>query len=347
MTLPVLGSVLSDVIIWTRRIIKSPSDQSISDQTILDYINRFYIYEMPERLQLFELKRQYTFETQRNIFMYQAPFFFDDNGVNTGIPMYQTFRPPAYADGIEMGYYQSNDQFYRIFPEFVQNVVPFQGDGTAGPYTTTLSRTPILRGFTDDLDHLEPYVFVTGVDATGTQQYIVDDGEGLLLNSDSSLQPIIVGGDPDEAGTVDYVTGEMTFEFNQAIPSTNDINIQSSPFSSGFPRLMQFFNNIFKLYPVPDRPYKIQIDANITPAQFLDSASSVPFAYMSEYFARGAARKILTDNADYDQFAFYEPLFREQENLVLRRTTRQRAVERTPTIFSAQTVANPYTNIQY
>lgn len=344
MTLPVLGSVLSDVIIWTRRIIKSPSDQTITDQTILDYINRFYIYDVPERLQLFELMRQYTFSTQRNIFMYQAPFYLDNNGINTGIPMYQTFRPPVYADGIEMGFYESNDQFYRIFPELVQNTIPFQGDGTVGPYITTLSRLPILRGFTDDLGHLEPYVFVTMLDGTGTQRYVVDDGAGLLIQTDSSFQPGLV---PDLAGTVDYVTGAMTFTFNQMVPDGNDINIQTSPFSSGFPRLMQFFNNIFKLYPVPDRPYKIQVDANITPAQFLDSASSVPFAYMSEYLARGAARKILTDNADYDQFAFYEPLFREQENLVLRRTTRQRAVERTPTIYSGQVSANPYVNIQF
>lgn len=299
---------------------------------------------MPERLQLFELKRQYTFSTQRNIFMYQAPFYLDENGMNTGVPMYQTFRPPVYADGIEMGFYESNDQFYRIFPELVQNTVPFQGNGTGGPYITRLSRVPILRGFTDDLGHLEPYVFVSYVDGTGKQIYAVDDGKGKLIETDKFFQPGLI---PDEAGNVNYVTGEMDFTFNQVVPEGNDITIQTSPFSSGFPRLMQFFNNIFKLYPVPSRPYKIQVDANITPAQFLDSASSVPFAYMSEYLARGAARKILTDNADYEQFAFYEPLFREQENLVLRRTTRQRAVERTPTIFSGQVFANPYVNIQF
>lgn len=330
------GSVLSDVIRWVRRIIKSPSDQVISDSTIGDYVNRFYVYDMPERLQLFELMRQYVFLTQKNIFMYQAPFYLDANGRNTGVPMYQTFRPPAYADGIQMGFYESNAQFYNIFPELVQNEVPILGDGSGGPYAITVASTPILRGFTDDLGYLEPYVFVTAIDGSGSQLYIVDDGNGVLIQTDSSFQSTT----PNIAGTVDYDTGIMEFTFDQVIPADNPINVQTSPFSGGFPRLMQFYNNIFRLYPVPDRPYKIEIDANVTPAQFLTTADSIPFAYMSEYLARGAARKILTDNADYEQFTFYEPLFREQENLVLRRTSRQRAVERTPTIFSAR----PFTN---
>lgn len=337
------GGVFSDIVIWVRRIIKSPSDQVITDRTIGDYVNRFYVYDMPERIQLFELTRQYTFETERNIFIYQAPFFSDTNDINTGIPMYQTFRPPAYADGIEMGYYQSNDQFYRIFPELVQSEVPLQGDGGVGPYEVEISRTPILRGFTDDLGHLEPYVFITSFDGSGDQVFIVDNGEGILIQTDSSFQSVIL----NNAGTVDYETGEMEFTFDQGIPAGTDIQVQTSPFSSGFPRLIQFYNNLFKLYPVPDRSYKIQIDSNITPAQFLSTSDSIPFAYMSEYLARGAARKILTDNADYDQFQFYEPLFREQENLVLRRTSRQRAVVRTPTIFSEQTQSNPYINLQF
>ncbi len=340
-SIPLPGGFLSDVILFVRRITKSPSDQVFPDSRIGDYINRFYVYDMPERIQLFELARQHTFETQRNIFIYQAPFF----PTAPGIPSFQSFRPPAYADGIQMGYYQNNDQFYKIFPELVQNEVPLQADGTIGPYFITLGRTPILRGFTDDLGNLEPYVFITAIDTSGTQRFIVDDGLGGLINTNSTLQPLT--DPPDDAGTVDYETGALDFTFDVDIPFGNDINVQTSPFSSGFPRIMQFYNNLFRLYPVPDRAYKIQIDAHITPAQFLSTSSAVPFAYMSEYLARGAARKIQSDNGDYDQFQFYEPLFREQENLVLRRTSRQTAVERTPTIFSAQTNINPYTNTQF
>jgi hypothetical protein len=60
----------------------------------------------------------------------------------------------------------------------------------------------------------------------------------------------------------------------------------------------------------------------------------VQFAYMSEYIARGAARKILADTGDTEQFAFYEPLFKEQETLVWKRSQRQFTANRTGTIFS-------------
>lgn len=346
------GGILSNVIVYVRRIIKTPSDQVISDDLIADYINRFYVLEMPERLQLFELARQYTFETVANRFEYQAPFFLDQNGLSTGIPQYQNFRPPCYCDGVQMGFFQNNEQFYNVYPELVLNEVPLLGDGGVGPYDINLSRSPILRGFTDDLGNLLPYVYITAQELDGTPMYVVDNGLGQLLQTDGSFQfgpngppqaPVLLAG-----STVDYVNGVITgIIFPEQVPADSPINLQTSPYSAGFPRIMLFYNNIFKLYPVPDRAYKVQIDAQITPAAFLTTESAVPFTYMAEYLARGAARKILSDNGDYDQFQFYEPLFREQENLVLRRTSRQRAVMRTPTIFSGQTQANSYIYTQY
>lgn len=59
---------------------------------------------------------------------------------------------------------------------------------------------------------------------------------------------------------------------------------------------------------------------------------------MSEYIARGAARKILSDTGDVEQFQFYEPLFREQEMLVWKRAQRQNTSTRVQTIYSS----NPF-----
>lgn len=381
---PVGGGVFSDIITWVRRIIKSPSPQAISDATISDYINRFVNYEIPERILLSELKRQYTFETQAGIFEYAAPFisntsntfavnstpppFFNNDTPaatqsQTPVPMFHEFRPPIYCDGVQMGWYESNSAFYGLFPELVQNEVPLLGDGTAGPYSINLSRTPILRGFVDTLGNLEPYIYITFVDTAGIQHYIVDTGYltaaglGILIETDETFQNIVglpltpAGSYPPNgggAGTVNYDSGALTFTFNTGIPAAGaNINVQYSPFSAGFPRTALYFNNTFKLYPVPDRPYKIQLDAYLTPTAFLKTTSAIPFAYMSEYIARGAARKILSDNGDYEQMQFYEPLFREQENLVLRKTSRQNAVTRTPTIFSGQTQQNGNIFTQY
>jgi hypothetical protein len=79
----------------------------------------------------------------------------------------------------------------------------------------------------------------------------------------------------------------------------------------------------------------VELEAYLTPAAFLDSAAAIPFGYMAEYIARGAARKILSDTGDVEQFMFYEPLFKEQEMLVWKRSQRQFTSTRTQTIFSA------------
>lgn len=377
---PVGGGMLGDIFTWIRRIIKAPSEQTISTIVLGDYVNRFSAYDLPASVELFEFKRQYTFETVANIFEYQAPFFqattsnfpanpnpppFIENPLvpqaQTVLPVYQMFLNPIYCDGVQMGWYQSNDAFYKVFPELVLNEFPIQGNGTTGPYVTNVGRSPILRGFIDDLGNLLPYVYITTQDLNGSQQYVVDssyldsNGLGILIQTDSTFQNLIgsnnlVGTPPNSGGVgrVNYLTGEITINnFNDVVAPGINIETQVSPYSAGFPRICLFFNNVFKLYPVPDRAYKIQCDAHITPTFFFNTTASVPFAYMSEYIARGAARKILSDTGDWELFDRNEPLFREQENFVLRRSDRQRATQRTPTIFSAQQSQNPYLYSQY
>jgi hypothetical protein len=335
--LPTSGGILSDIITWVRRIIKENSDQTITDQLIGDYINRFYVYDMSERVQLFELKRQYTFETIANIFEYQMPY-----------QNYQLIEDPVYCDGIVMGRYQSNSQFYNVFPELVLNEQPLLADNTTGPFTIQFNSLPILRGQTDDLGNLLPYVFINAFDTDNNQMYIVDNGFGVLIQTDETFQKAPDGIDPPIiAGDIDYIGGIANFSFDTNTLAGTPINAMSSPYSAGTPRICLFFNNLIKLYPVPSRPHKIQFDAYITPAQFLDTGDAVPFAYMAEYLARGAARKILSDSGDYDQFQFYEPLFKEQENLVLRRTSRQNSTTRTPTIFNQMNGGNPYMTSRY
>lgn len=340
------GSVLSDIILWFRRIVKAQSDQEISDTEIVNYINRFYQYDMPARLQLFELKRQYVFETVPNVNMYQVPFaptaINDDSNSVRSRQGYQNLLPPAYCDGIQLGYFQSNDQFYSLYPEFVFNETIGEGDGSIGPFEVTLGQVPVLRGFVDDLGYLTPYVFFNTSSISGVQQYIVDGGDGILYATDATFQngPLGIGTVRTATGNINYENGICVFFFDDTVTTGQPVYAKSSPYSPGFPRIMLYFNNIIKLFPVPDRQYKIAIDSYVTPAQFLETTESVPFSYMSEYIARGAARKSLSDVADIDLFNFYEQFFREQENQVLRRTDRQRAVTRTPTIFSGVNLQN-------
>ena len=333
-------TTVTEVLEIMRRLVKTSSDQSITDTTLVDALNRFYIYDMPQNLQLFELKRTYLFDTLPNVHLYQFPF--DD---------YQLIRPPCYSDGVPMSFFQSQTLFNNVFPEFVFNQNAIVGDG--GPsYTTTITQAPLLRGFVDTLGYRMPNIIISGQTDTGDRLFICDAGVlgiapnvGRLYEVPSNFQD--VGGvAAPVVGTVNYQTGLMTFLFSQNIATGTNIQIQTVTYTAGWPRAVLFFDNIIKLYPVPDKSYKIQFDAQITPAQFL-AISGVPFKYMGEYLAYGGALKILAETGDMEQYQFYRSLFNEKEAMLLRRTNRQQMVERTPTIFSAQTIPKPNYYTQY
>jgi hypothetical protein len=142
------------------------------------------------------------------------------------------------------------------------------------------------------------------------------------------------GGYSTSSNTVNYFSGEINVQFPVTIPTGNNINCQVFYFQSGWPRGILFYNNVLTLRSPPAISYLVELDAYLTPAAFLNSAAAIPFGYMSEYLARGAARKILSDTGDWEQFQAYEPLFREQEALVWKRSQRQFTATRTQTLYS-------------
>ncbi len=333
------GSIFTDIETWVRRIVKTSSDQSVTSDTIRNYFNRFYLYHVPERVQLFELKRRYTFSTYPNINYYTFPPRTDQNIPEIDYPI---IRPPVYCDGIEIGYFPNDFSFYRNFPEQVFNNTQISGDGTDGPYSLTLSYHPIQRTYHDVQGYFNPALVISALSTSGDTVFLIDGGDGFLYATTNQYQGFEFDAMGDisntQLGTVDYLTGDLEFSFSANIVDGTPIYFQCLPYSPGRPIAMLFVNNYLKLYPVPDKCYKMDIDSQITPTQFATSDASVPFAYMSEYFARGTARLMLSDSGDEEQLAFYEPLFLEQELFVLRRTSRQSQVTRTPTIFSGQNI---------
>ncbi len=126
------------------------------------------------------------------------------------------------------------------------------------------------------------------------------------------------------------------------VPPANgaNINAQCVFYQTGLPRAILYYNNCITLRVPPAMQYLVELDAYLSPAAFLSTAKAIPFGYMAEYIARGAARKILSDTGDNEQFFFYEPLFKEQEMLVWKRSQRQFTSTRTQTIYSQGYGAN-------
>ena len=362
---------LSDIITYVRRIIKSPSNATISDSLIIDYINRFYIMDMSARIQLFDLKTKYKFITTPGWDQYNMPLYSvqvqGDQPSIASYPVYQGFIN-AKIIGMNANWYTQEAQFYNLWPNYVQqNVNAAYGNGTNGPYTVTLPFFPAIPGHVDitgimatgstqdppigntintniPITSILPQVYFTTTAADGTNAIVCDSGQFLMGNVNYGLlmQP---GGAPNgnlplqngystTMNTINYATGTATFYFNEVIPDGMPIIAQGLYIEQGLPRSILFYNNTLTLRSPPSTQYEIELDCYLTPAAFLSSAQAVPFGYMSEYIARGAARKILSDTLDKEQFMFYEPLFIEQENLVHIRSQRQWTNTRTQTIYS-------------
>lgn len=390
-------NLLQDVISYVRRIIKAPSNALITDALIIDYINRFWIMDVDARIQLFDLKKTYHFQTVPGFHQYNMPLYdiqTEEGPQNINFyPVYQVFQGAAYINGVEVSLQTQRSIFYNMYPKILQQLqVVGQGDGSTGPYNLSFPVQPsnstplnpplnyILRGHVDmqgiistganedpplvtaleinnnqnfiqriPVTNVYPAVYITASDSDGTNIVVTDSGQfldgnlnyGLLMepgNAPNGNLPLTNGPSPEYSttqNTVNYFTGEIqNLYFPTAIPNGANISAQFYLYQSGLPRAILIYDNVITLMSPPDRQYLVEIEVYMTPAAFLTGSNAIPFAYMSEYIARGAARKILADTGDVEQFQFYEPLFREQEMLVWKRSQRQFTATRTQTIYS-------------
>lgn len=380
--------LLNDIITYIRRIIKSPSNASITDSLLIDYINRFWINDVDARIQLFDLKKKYSFQTTPGVDQYNMPLYDlqqesptqDPQNIQM-YPVYQGFLSPCYINGIQVPLQTQKNSFFNIWPNVVQNMQAVAiGNGTAGPYPIQLpilpSSTPqnppfnaILRGHVDitgiiatgnnvdpplavggvfnpniPVTSVNAAVYITSIDGQGNPVLVTDSGQfldsnvnyGLLMApgkppfGNTSLTPVYT----TTNCTINYLTGQINVTFPVNIPAGNNINVQVYFFQSGLPRSILFYDNVLTLRSVPAQSYLVELDAYLSPAAFLRGADAIQFGYMSEYIARGAARKILSDTGDIEQLQFYEPFFIEQEQLVWKRSQRQWTATRTETIYS-------------
>lgn len=375
-------NLLQDVITYVRRIIKSPSDAVITDNLIIDYINRFWMMDVDARIQLFDLKTKYQFQTTPGVDQYNMPLYsvqIEPGNQTIGMfPVYQGFLPNCQVNGINVPFYTERSSFFNLWPNYVQPLAAVGfGDGTTGPYTLSLPTFPALPGHVDITGiiatgiNVDPpvsiglnlsipttsvysSVYFTSTDSTGANVVVADSGQflngnvgyGLLMKPGAAPfgNTSLSGGYSTTSNTINYSTGIATVNFPVSIPTGMPINSQCYFFELGLPRAILFYNNIITLRNPPNTQYLVEMDAYLSPAAFLQTGSAIPFGYMAEYIARGAARKILADTGDTEQFMFYEPLFREQEMLVWKRSQRQFTSTRTETIYSMGQIQSGNTN---
>lgn len=385
-------NLLSDIITYVRRLIKSPSDAQITDNLIIDYINRFWLMDVDARVQLFDLKTKYQFQTIPGIDSYNMPLYntqTEPGGqVIANFPIYQGFGQTCYINGIQVPFYTQRENYWDLWPNYIQSLPESgTGNGTAGPYQLSLPFFPAIPGHIDmtgiiatgtnedpplinsgpssnfltsvPLTSVYTGVYIVATAANGQNITVTDSGQFLSDNTDGDLYGLLMvpgnsstlgntplsGGYSITSNTVNYNTGVLNVTFPVVIPQGTPIQTQCYFYEQGIPRAFLYYNNIITLRPPPNTQYLVEVDAYLTPAAFLDSSKAIPFGYMAEYISRGAARKILADTGDIEQFQFYEPLFKEQEMLVWKRSQRQFTASRVATIFSQTQGQTNYNNI--
>lgn len=317
---------LTDIITKIRRLTGRPSPDQMSDDTITQYINTYYLFDMPETLRLLKLKDVFTFVTIPNVEAYPFP--------NS---LYMTVEPPAYVAGQQIQYFQDLDLFYREWPKnnYIQQIAA--GNGTAGPYTGQLTAFPLMNSINPsgvgteaigkDIRILFSANLLNSTMTAGIQQATsaIDDGNGGWLDAITGA-PLI--------GTINYITGQYTITFSSAIPQNNQINASYVPYVASLPRCMVMYQNQFIMRPIPDKAYLVEINAFRYPADLINGADYPELQFWWQLLAYGAALKILVDNADYDNADRLRPYFNEQLMIVQRRTIKQQTNQRTSTIYS-------------
>jgi hypothetical protein len=344
MTIPPSAS-LTAIITKVRRITARPSSSQISDKEIIDYINTAYRYDFPEHLRLEALKVNYQFVTNANQQVYDFP-----------TELYLTVLPPLYIAGYQSYFTQSRENFFRINSsiQFKENSVA-TGIGAVGPYSGTLTRTPIIKGFKPNppgalnstVLTLEPKfinwnVLFTGLDGAGTNINLIDDGQGNLFDpEDPDCNPV------NARGHIIYSTGAFTIGvgaelgFKSAIAAGASIDAQYIPYVASRPQSAIFYQDQILFWPIPDTAYTVSFEAFKYPTSFLDTTgtydSQTPqYNEWWQLLAYMAADKIFSDNADFESMMKFRPLMDEQMKLVQRRTIQQYSSERTASIYTEQ-----------
>jgi hypothetical protein len=340
---------LEDIILKARKLSSTGSDLSLTQSQVIDYINSFYLYDLPANMRCLKLQDKYTFNTIRGIDCYP----FDSEH-------YTTVQMPCYCAKREIKLFQDPWSFYGVNFNWQYQVNFATGDGTEGPYTVSeLSAVPIIRSVNNSpmvkspQNPTAPYyptptrpnfsnsmipgrvqnILITTTSALGNTQNVTDDGNGNLIG--------------DGIGTIDYESGAISITFNSVVVDGADIQIQYNPMVNqmAIPQSILYFQNQFTLRPVPDKGYTIEMVAYRQPSQALlgstdpDAPNLAGVPELTEWWellAVGAAKKIYEDKLDTDGMMIMDKMLQERYEVAETRTYAQLGKQSMSTLFRDQ-----------
>lgn len=325
-----------------------------------DYINDFYLYDLPEDLRSLKLRDFYTFFTIPNCGTYSLPQ-----------SVYEVYAP-LYIDNYQFCWYQYPQEFYQVWPElnFInQNL--FQGNGTQKTFTFTLTQTPVQQGSV--VIGLQP-----NIDGNPSPylETFRDTDQPIPLDipvKQYFVNPGTLTGNFGGTGTIDYLTGVVTIKYNIAPPAGANGSVHYHPYVASRPRDVLYWQDQLFIRPIPNDTYLVKVMAYMMPTAVLSAATNAP-QYPStvvgpgttqnsepafdtvtisgfngtpsrltdlpalnelwQVIAYGAAIKILIEEGDWQEVQPLQEMYERQKMLAQRKTLRQLAHQRIPTVYS-------------
>lgn len=329
-----------------------------------DYINDYYLYDMPEDLRTLKLRDFYTFNTIPNCGTYALP----EN-------IYEVYDP-IYVDNYQFRWYQYPQEFYQVWPElnFIdQNI--FTPDGTTTTFTFTLTQTPIQQGSV-------VIGLVPNQDGTPSPPLETFKDVDHPIPLDIPIQQFFVNpgtltGSFGSTGTIDYLTGAVTLTFLNPPANGTNGSAHYHPYVASRPRDILYWQDQLFIRPIPNDTYLVKVMAYMMPTAVLSAASNAPqypstvvsagtghstnpeadtvtvqgfgrtdpavltdLPQMNEFWqliAYGAALKILIEEGDWQEVEPLQAMYERQKMLAQRRTLKQLAHQRIPTVYSNNT----------
>jgi hypothetical protein len=345
--------LLQDIIQKVRIVSASGNSNQVTDQKIINYINSYYLYDLPNDLRNIKLRDTYTLNTIQGVDVY--PFDFDH---------WSTIEGPCYCGKINIALFQDKMTFYRYNFNSQSNETFETGNGTVGPYSGTTLANPVVRSVGNNpmvstsLCSTQPFpsgyppnftidgigriqnILISANTATGSLN-VSDDGNGNLI------------GDCITGGTINYQSGVISnLNFTLSIPGNNNINIQYLQAVEGQPYSILFFQNQFIVRPVPDQGYTIEMTGVRQPSQVLLGTNSNTSPNLSgrpeemfwwELIAFGVAKKLYQDRLDTDGVQMMDAFLQEKIDEARTRTYAQLGTRQIVTMYRDETTNN---NIQ-
>lgn len=334
------SSTLQTIRTKIRRLTRSLSPSQISDDNIDQYINTFVQYDFPEHLRLFNFQKTFTFYTQPFIDVYET-----SNDVNS--PMYNfknkyvTVNPPVFVAGYQAQFLQSREQLFGQYP-MINSIasVGTTGNGTTAAFSGTINQAQAnTTGISGQITCLiRENVLFSSIDSNDNGLAMIDYPISATIGN-----LYVPGTVPTSTVTKDvnnfinYVTGQYKVTFIAAPGIGQQINSQTIPTQAALPTAVLFYDGKFTVRPVPDQPYRINIEVEQRPSELLSSGQSPDLEEFWQLIAYGASKKIFEDRMDLDSVQQILPEFNMQLRLCLRRTIVQQTSQRVSSIYTEST----------